>query len=96
MKLRYENIDAWMGRRQMSQADIARKMGCSEATAHRLLKGKKQGGINFMDVHKLAKALGVSESEIVELDDVAQTDDERAMLAAYREIQRKKLEQGSA
>lgn len=90
MKLRYDNIDLWMGRRQMNQADVARKIGWSEATVHRLLKGKKQGGITFMDVQQLANALGVSESEIVELDDVAQTDEERAMLAAFREINRRK------
>lgn len=84
MKLRLDTIRRLMMREHIeTQAKLAALTGLSEATVSRILKGFHQG-VHKMHVQKLAAALRCKEGEIVELEDVAQTDEERKLLADFR------------
>ena len=70
--------------RQTSQAELARRLGWSEAKLSRLMNGK-QKGVTVALLKELESALGISLAFLMDIEDVAQTDDERALLAAYRQ-----------
>lgn len=72
--------------RQTNQADLTRKLGWSEAKLSRLMNGK-QKGVTVALLKELEDALGVSLAFLMDIDDVAQTDDERALLASYRKAE---------
>jgi len=80
MKLNLPNIRYWMEQRGMeSDADLARATGWSKATVSRVLQDTHRG-ISKMRLKQLSEALGRSEAELVDLDDVAQTPFQRAAL----------------
>lgn len=83
MKLILPTIRYYMSVRGMeSDADLARAAGWSKAKASRILSG--QQGVKDVIVKELATALRCKEAEIVELDDVAQTPFQRAVLSATK------------
>jgi transcriptional regulator with XRE-family HTH domain len=69
--------------RGMNQADLARATGWSEAKVSRYVHGRV-GDVTLASICELAKALGVSPASLVDLDDVADTPDERDLLRNYR------------
>ena len=70
--------------RQTNQAELSRKLGWSEAKLSRLMNGK-QKGVTVALLKELESALGISLAFLMDIEDVAQTDDERGLLAAYRQ-----------
>lgn len=83
MKLAMSTIRYYMGVQGFaSDADLAKAAGWSKAKTSRVLSGKQ--GVGSVIVQQLARALRCKESEIVELDDVAQTPFQRAVLAALK------------
>lgn len=83
MKLVIPMIRYYMSIRGMqSDADLARAAGWSKAKASRILSGKQ--GVKEVILKELAAALGCKEGQIAELDDVAQTPFEKAVLAATK------------
>ena len=83
MKLNPANLIAALDLREMNQADLARKTGWSEAKVPRFIHGNA-GDVTLTSIRQLAAALEVSEASLVDLKDVAQTDDERSLLRDYR------------
>ena len=84
MKLRLDTIRRLMDREHIdTQVKLAALTGLSEATVSRILSGFHQG-VHDMHVQKLAAVLNCKEGEIVELEDVAQTDEERKLLTDFR------------
>lgn len=78
------NLQAAMDMRQTNQAELARKLGWSEAKLSRLMNGK-QKGVTVALLKELEAALGIGLAFLMDIEDVAQTDDERALLASYRQ-----------
>jgi transcriptional regulator with XRE-family HTH domain len=70
--------------RQTNQAELSRKLGWSDAKLSRLINGK-QKGVTVAQLKELEAALGISLAFLMDIEDVAQTDDERALLAGYRQ-----------
>lgn len=84
MKLNVPTIRYWMAERGMkSDADLARATGWGKAVTSRALNGKNKG-IKDVRLKELAKVLGRPEADLVQLDDVAQTKAERAILAKLK------------
>ena len=83
MKFNPAKLIAALDLREMNQADLARKTGWSEAKVSRFTHGNT-GDVTLTSIRQLAAALEVSEASLIELEDVAQTDDERALLRDYR------------
>lgn len=80
MKLNVPNIRYWMGRRHIeSDAELARATGWSKATLSRVLNDKLQG-VSKVRLKHLAKVLDCPEADLVELEDVAQTPFQRAVM----------------
>jgi hypothetical protein len=50
-------IRAWMGRREMNQADVARALGENEMWVFRRIRGKQQ--MTVADIERIAKVLRV-------------------------------------
>ena len=69
--------------RGISQSELSRKLVWSEAKLSRLMNGK-QKGVTVATLLELQEALGVSLAFLMNIEDVAQTDAERALLAGYR------------
>lgn len=80
------NLQAAMDAKQMSQADLARVTGWSEAKVSRLVKGVT-GDITVAMLAELEKRLGVSVAYLLDITDVAQSDAERELLANFRQAQ---------
>ena len=70
----------------MSQADLARATGWSEAKVSRLVKGVT-GDITMAMLVELEKQLGVSVAYLLDISDVAQSDAERELLVNFRRAQ---------
>jgi transcriptional regulator with XRE-family HTH domain len=83
MELHIPNLLAALEVKRWNQKDLADACGWSEAKASRLINGKT-GEITLAILKDLEKALGVSAAHLVNLEDVAQTPAEKALLAAYR------------
>ena len=77
------NLQAAIDLRQTNQTDLARKLGWSEAKLSRLMNGK-QKGVTVALLKELEAALGVSLAFLMDIEDVAQTPEERRLLAGYR------------
>lgn len=77
------NLQAALDAKQMSQADLARATGWSEAKVSRLVKGVT-GDITMAMLSELEKQLGVSVAYLLDISDVAQSDAERELLANFR------------
>lgn len=77
------NLQAAMDIRGISQSELSRKLVWSEAKLSRLMNGK-QKGVTVATLLELQEALGVSLAFLMNIEDVAQTDAERALLAGYR------------
>lgn len=69
--------------RQTNQAELSRRLGWSEAKLSRVMNGK-QKGVTVAQLKELEAALGLSLAFLMDVEDVAQTDDERRLLADYR------------
>lgn len=84
MKLIVPNIRLYQARQQLhSDQAFAKALGWSKSKLSRVLSGKQ--GVNDVLLKDLVRVLGCKEGEIVELEDVAQTDFQRAVtLAAKR------------
>lgn len=52
-----------MGRRELNQADVARKLGENEMWVYRRIRGKQQ--ITLADMHRIAKALDVGVHDLM-------------------------------
>ena len=89
------NLQAAMDLRQVTQADLARTLGWSEAKLSRLMNGK-QKGVSVALLKELESALGVGLAFLMDIEDVAQTDDERALLAGYRQAAQRDKELAKA
>lgn len=77
------NLQAAMDAKQMSQADLARVTGWSEAKVSRLVRGIT-GDITVAMLAELEKRLGVSVAYLLDITDVAQSDAERELLVNFR------------
>lgn len=86
MKLHLANLQAALDACGLDQKGLAQKAGWSEAKASRLLNGLTKD-VTMGMVKDLEAALGVSAAYLLDLDDVAQTDDEREILLNYRAAQ---------
>lgn len=84
-----------MDRREITQAELARRLGWSEAKLSRLMNGK-QKGVTVALLKELESALGISLAFLMDIEDVAQTEDERALLASYRKAERRDKELAQA
>jgi len=67
----------------ISQAELSRRTGWSEATVSRYMKGT-QGEVSLTKLSQLAAALRVSPAALVDLEDVAQDEAEKKLLRNYR------------
>ena len=83
MKLHIPNLLAAMAQKGVKQSEAARGLGWSEAKLSRLMNNKT-GDVTLTQISELARFLGVSEAILVDLEDVAQTDDERRILRLHR------------
>jgi len=81
--------------RQTDQAELARKLGWSEAKLSRIANGK-QKGVTVALLRELEDALGVSLAFLMDIEDVAQTEDERALLTSYRKADKRDKELAAA
>lgn len=86
MKLHQGNLQAALDACGLDQKGLAKKAGWSEAKASRLLNGLTKD-VTVGMVKDLEAALGVSAAYLLDLDDVAQTDEEREILRNYRAAQ---------
>ncbi len=77
------NLSVAMELRQTNQAELCRKLGWSEAKLSRLMNGK-QKGVTVAQLKELESALGMSLAFLMDIEDVAQTADEKELLAGYR------------
>lgn len=89
------NLQAAMDIRNTNQAELARRLGWSESKLSRVMNGK-QKGVTVAQLKELEAALGVSLAFLMDVDDVAQTDDERALLANYRKAESRDRELAKA
>lgn len=83
MKLHTGNLLAALDASGLNQQGLAEKAGWSEAKASRLLNGKTKD-VTMAMVKDLEKALGVSAAYLLDLEDAAQTDEEREILINFR------------
>jgi transcriptional regulator with XRE-family HTH domain len=83
MKLHLANLLEAMRNQRVTQADMHRALKWSEAKVSRLVRGKT-GDVNLTQINELAALLRVSAATLTDLEDVAQTDDERQILRDYR------------
>lgn len=83
MKPILPNLQTALDARQMNQADFARKMGWSEAKVSRLVSGQTKE-VSMTMLREIERALGFSLAYLMDIEDVAQTDAERELLAQYR------------
>jgi len=86
MKLHLPNLLAALDARRFTQKELAAAAGWSEAKASRLVNGRTKD-VTMAMVKDLETALGVSAAYLFNLEDAAQTDDERRLLANYRNAQ---------
>jgi transcriptional regulator with XRE-family HTH domain len=86
MKLHLGNLHAALDAGGLDQKGLADKAGWSEAKASRLLNGITKD-VTMTMVKELEQALGVSAAYLLDLEDVAQTDEEREILRNYRAAQ---------
>lgn len=91
MKSLVPNLQAAMDIRQTNQAELSRKLGWSEAKLSRIINGI-QKGVTVAQLKELEAALGISLAFLMDVDDVAQTEDERALLADYRKAHKRDKE----
>lgn len=91
MKSLVPNLQAAMDIRQTNQAELSRKLGWSEAKLSRIINGI-QKGVTVAQLKELEAALGISLAFLMDVEDVAQTEDERALLAGYRKAQQRDRE----
>lgn len=66
-----------------TDADLARATGWSKATVSRILNDKLQG-VSKVKLKQLAKVLGCSEADLVELENVAQTPFQREVMVRVK------------
>jgi len=86
MKLNLPTIRYYMALHEMAtDTDLARALGWSKSKLSRILSGKHE--VKGMIVRELAKALDCKEAEIVELEDVAQTPFQRAVLSGIQDAE---------
>lgn len=85
------NLQAAMDAKQMTQADLARATGWSEAKVSRLIRGVAKE-VTVATLAELEKQLGVKVSYLLDLNDVAQTDAERSLLRDFRTAQERDRE----
>ena len=83
MLLNSDKLRSLLDQRGMNQADLARATGWSEAKVSRFVNGT-QGEVTLTSISTLARALHCTEATLVDLEDVAQSEDERALLRNYR------------
>jgi len=83
MKYLVPNLLAAMERAGMNQADLAKATGWSTAKVSRIAKSKR-GGVKVAELKELEKVLGTTIAFLLDLDDVAQDEKERALLRKYR------------
>lgn len=86
MKLHPGKLQAALDASGLDQKGLAARAGWSEAKASRLLNGLVKD-VTVGMVKDLEAALGVSAAYLLDLDDVAQTDEEREILRNYRAAQ---------
>lgn len=89
------NLQAAMDICQTNQAELARKLGWSEAKLSRLMNGK-QKGVTVAQLKELEAALGIGLAFLMDIEDVAQTDEERDLLAGYRKAAKRDKELAQA
>lgn len=83
VQLNYVKIQAALDASGLDQKGLADKAGWSEAKVSRLLNGLVKD-VTVGMVKDLEAALGVSAAYLLDLDDVAQDDEEREFLRNYR------------
>ena len=86
MKPPLPNLLAALDAKEFTQKELSAAAGWSESKASRLINGKIKD-VTMAMVKDLEDALGVSAAYLLDLTDMAQTDDERRMLANYRVAQ---------
>lgn len=86
MKLSLPTLLAHMDAREMNQADLAKATGWSEAKVSRLLKGKTKD-VTVAMLAELERCTGASIAALLNIDDVAQNDEERDLLRDFRAAQ---------
>ncbi len=67
----------------MNQADLAKATGWSEAKVSRLLKGKTKD-VTVAMLKELERCTGASIAALLDIEDVAQTQEERELLRDFR------------
>jgi len=83
LKLSHPNLLAALDAVKMNQADLARATGWSEAKVSRLLKGKTKD-VTVAMLEELMKQTGAKAAYLLDLEDVAQNDEERRLLLEFR------------
>lgn len=83
MQINPAKVREALARSGMSQAELSRRLRWSEAKVSRYVHGNL-GEVTLTNLSKLAAALGVSAAALVDLEDVAQNDVERALLRNFR------------
>lgn len=89
------NLQAAMDLRGTNQSELSRTLGWSEAKLSRIMRGK-QKGVTVAQLKELEDALGISLAYLMNIDDVAQTPDERSLLADYRAAEARDKEMAKA
>lgn len=84
MDLNPDKVRAALARMGKKQADLSRLTGWSEAKVSRYVTGKNLGEVTLTNLTELAAALRVSPAELVDLEDVAQTEAEKLLLRNFR------------
>lgn len=84
MKLNPAKVREALARTGKRQADLSRLTGWSEAKVSRYVTGTNLGEVTLTNLTELADALDVSPAELVDLEDVAQTDSEKRLLRNFR------------
>lgn len=84
MELNPNKVRDALARMGKTQADLSRLTGWSEAKVSRYVTGKNLGEVTLTNLTELAAALRVSPAELVDLEDVAQTDAEKRLLRNFR------------
>lgn len=54
--------------KQMNRIELARKAGISDGVIHRIEKGKAYANVPIGTFYKIAKALGVELTDVIDLD----------------------------
>lgn len=70
-----------MGRRELNQADVARRLGENEMWVYRRIRGKQQ--ITLADMHRIAKALDIGVHELLPSPEIAAGAADPGLTARY-------------